>query len=195
VTKRQRLAILAAPVLTVTMLPVYWLAADLLGREWGWYAGFLVYWPVWCVGLPLALLGWSEARDLLRAGPMSPLSWVLVTLPPVMAAVGRLAGAEGPDRPLLWAAMALVNGALEEMLWRGMYVRLFPGRLRWALAWPTVWFALWHLAPGSVAMGSDVWVLIGGAAVLGAALGWVAVRSRSIRWTVVSHMLAGLAQL
>ncbi len=106
---------------------------------------------------------------------------------------------EGGQRAGSWelpalVAMALVNGTLEEVLWRGVYPALFPRSPGWGYLWPTLWFALWHAAPGSVAEG-PAWQLVAGAALFGAALGWVAWRTRSIRWTVLSHVLAGLVSV
>jgi len=45
--RKQLIAIGALPVLTVTMLGVYRLLLRRLGPKRAWYAGFLVYWPVW----------------------------------------------------------------------------------------------------------------------------------------------------
>jgi membrane protease YdiL (CAAX protease family) len=89
---------------------------------------------------------------------------------------------------------AVMNGVLEEVLWRGLPVALFPGSCRWAVLWPAVWFGAWHLAPGRVALGERAWVLAVGAAALGRGLGLVAWATRSIRWTVLSHTLAGVVQ-
>jgi len=84
--------------------------------------------------------------------------------------------------------------AFEEVLWRGVYSVHFADSVRWGVAWPTLWFALWHFAPGWVALGSRAWVLVAGAAVFGLTMSWVAYKTRSIRWTIASHFLAGVVQ-
>jgi hypothetical protein len=49
----------------------------------------------------------------------------------------------------------LVMGTLEEVLWRGVYLELFPRSARWGVVWPSVFFALWHFAPDSAAIAPD----------------------------------------
>ena len=48
---------------------------------------------------------------------------------------------------LLALPLATVNGICEELLWRGLYVRAFPGNFWLAILFPAAAFALWHLAP------------------------------------------------
>jgi uncharacterized protein len=38
----------------------------------------------------------------------------------------------------------------EEVLWRGVYMCLFPGQIWLNLVYPSLMFGLWHLAPQSV---------------------------------------------
>ncbi len=51
---------------------------------------------------------------------------------------------------VLSAALAVVNGSLQEVLWRGTYLTMFPGQLWLAVLYPTTGFALWHFAPQSI---------------------------------------------
>jgi len=193
-TLKQRAAIGAAPAVLLTMAPVFQLTGNWLGREAGWYAGFPVYWIVWCIVFPLSTVGWSGIRETLRSRHMSTTDWSLVTLPPMMALFARLGLGVRPHLVLPWLGMSLLNGVLEEVFWRGMYTLLFPNSVRWAVLWPTLWFAVWHFAPGRLSMGDRVMVLVVGAAVFGVCMAWVARRTRSIRWTIVSHVMAGVVQ-
>ncbi len=43
--RKQKIAIVALPVLTIMMIDVYKAAKYLLGAELAWYTGFWVYWP------------------------------------------------------------------------------------------------------------------------------------------------------
>ncbi len=63
-----------------------------------------------------------------------------------------------------------MNSFWEEALWRGVYITLFPDNRWWSMVWPTVWFALWHYAPGSISPLADVRTLMMGAGVLGGEL-------------------------
>lgn len=57
--------------------------------------------------------------------------------------------------------IATVNAMLEEVLWRGVYIHLFPDRLSLGWLYPAVMFALWHVSPTSV-LGSTA-VMVAGA--------------------------------
>jgi membrane protease YdiL (CAAX protease family) len=193
VSRRQWIAVVALPVLAVSMLGVFRLLGWLLGPEVGWYVGFWVYWPVWCVLFPWWMLGWRRIRELFRRRRLGAVGWALTLGPPAIALIGAL-GVEHEQRGawavLAWVFMALANGTFEELLWRGVYLSLFPGKLGWGLTWPTVWFALWHFGPGGLHPG--VGTLVAGAAVLGALMGWLAMRTGSIRYCVLAHTLCGL---
>jgi membrane protease YdiL (CAAX protease family) len=188
---------LALPVLVVVMVGVYQAAVRLLGPETAWYAGFWVYWPVWCVLFPWCILRRRGLRELFEPRRLGALEWSLLILPPAITFIGRFVmdyGQPGLREVVMQVLMSFANGTLEEVLWRGTYVKLFPGDKLWGFAWPTAWFALWHSAPGSVSQFS-VWTLMAGAAVFGACWGWLALKTGSIRYSAISHTLAGLARV
>jgi uncharacterized protein len=166
----------------------------------GYLAGFIFYWVLWSLLLPLWLLGWDGLRDLFsdvrpRLGKPGWLGALLLFLP-IAGAASTVFVVKLPlvTLPILLgsAALALVNGTLEEVLWRGAYIRLFPGRLFLGYIYPTLGFAIWHLAPQSVhpiTMPGGVPAFIAGATFVGACWGWVAWRSGSIRWATLFHVL------
>ncbi len=68
----------------------------------------------------------------------------------------------------------------------------------WGISNPAAGFALWHLAPQSVVPSTypgGVYSFVGGAALWGLLWGWVAWRTRSIRWTTLSHALLDFSGL
>jgi membrane protease YdiL (CAAX protease family) len=90
------------------------------------------------------------------------------------------------------AALALINAVDEEVLWRGIYARVFPRQMVRGYLYPAVGFALWHLAPQSVhpsRMRGGTWSFLAGAFLIGLGHGWVAWRTGSIRWMVLPHLL------
>lgn len=195
-TSRKRQLVLSAPVLLVaTMIPVFQLSEAWFGPELGWYLGFLVYWPLWCVIFPLWAIGKAGIRSALQRKHTPPWAWMLLSAPPLIALLSRAVIGGTSDQPMVWILMTGVNGTLEEVLWRGVYATHFKDSLRWGVAWPTLWFAVWHVAPGWVALGSQAWMLVAGAAFFGLTMSWVAYKTASIRWTIASHVLAGLAQV
>jgi membrane protease YdiL (CAAX protease family) len=97
----------------------------------------------------------------------------------------------------LWASAGFVgtafaNGFFEEILWRGVYMELFPQKNFWRIVWPSLWFALWHYAPGSISTNNQLITLIIGAGFLGFYNSWVAKKTGTIWWSMVIHTTGGL---
>jgi membrane protease YdiL (CAAX protease family) len=198
--RRRRLALLAAPLVGATMAPAMGFAGRRLGPDRGYVAVFAVYWAGWCVAIPLALLGprrlWSVAT---RPGrDPSPLGLGALAVGPVGGMARGAAAARRGAEPRLMASAAAVgalNGALEELLWRGLYVELFAGDARRGCVWPAVWFAAWHVAPFRLHAPERPIAFIAGAALLGLAWGAVAQRTGAIRWTIAAHALTDAADV
>lgn len=194
---------LALPLLPLpTMAGVFALAARVLGAEAGYLLGFGFYWLFWCLFIPRRLLGKAEFATILRdraalftrANWLAALLWLAVTLAAVaMYAESFLAA------PLLLILLAVplatVNGFCEEILWRGLYVRLFPRNVWLAVLYPSVGFALWHLAPQAVFPAENVSGFVISTLFLGLAYGFIAYRSGSARWTAISHSISGILAL
>lgn len=195
---RQRRAIVAMPLLAASLTLLYRLLARRVGNRRTWYVGFLFYWLFWCLLFPLHLLGTNRVRRLFSGARPDRRSWAIITLPPALALLQRFFQ-EKPQRSRQERAAlmisALLNGTLEELLWRGLPLALFPDRPWWRAGWPTLWFALWHYAPGSVSPHTSTGGLMAGAGFLGAAYSVVVQQTGGIRWTALSHTLAGLAQV
>ena len=196
--RKQMLALAAPPTLTLTMIPVYRLLARWLGRKRAWYAGFMVYWLIWCIPFPLWAIGPRKLGELLKFQRLQKVEWFMLIISPTLAVLGRHT-LNKPQRSArektLLVFVTLMNSFWEEVLWRGVYVALFPDSRLWGAVWPTVWFALWHYAPGSVSPLADVRTLMIGAGVLGESLSWLSLNTQSIRTAALSHILGGLAQV
>ena len=174
-----------------------------LGSRAGYAVGLLFYWVVWCLVLPVSMVGIRGVGAMFSPSRQEPRlrEIVLLVLPPVI-------GFSTLFPLLLWIgsvrvyaaalAIAIVNGTLEEVLWRGLYLEVF-GRRWWAgVIYPAVAFGLWHAAPIgarwtlSIAVVS---VVVVAATLLGLSYGLVVRHTRSIRWTVLSHILMNFAGL
>jgi membrane protease YdiL (CAAX protease family) len=182
----------------------------LLKRRYGarkaYLGGFIFYWAFWCLVIPLILLGPQQVIRLFH--PVSqPFGqpWLLGLLcllgPPLVSLAfifpRQLAGAS--QRLLLISALlALVNGVLEELLWRGVYMTLFPDNPWLAIVYPAIGFAIWHFAPQSIypydGPGGRV-VLVAGAALLGLLWGWAAASTGVILYTALAHILVDFSAL
>lgn len=199
--------VLTPPFLLLTTYFAYRFLVGRLGPRRGYLAGFLFYWLAWCLLLPLVLLGPQGFLDLFRlegTGLGDPW-WLglIALLIPLALGYGYAFPRALRRRPgwsvlLVSAALALVNGTLEEVLWRGTYAAVFPNDWLLAILFPALGFGLWHLAPQSVhpntAPGGR-WSLVAVAAALGLLWGWVAYSGGSILWVVVSHILFDFAGL
>jgi hypothetical protein len=62
VSRKQKTAIIALPVLVLTMIGVYRVAIRLLPADLAWYIGFPFYWPLWCILYPRWILGGVDIR-------------------------------------------------------------------------------------------------------------------------------------
>lgn len=199
--------IMTPPVLLVTTYLAYNGFVALFGFRWGYFLGFLFKWVCWCLLIPVWLVGINGVRGMFRGthppvGRPAWLGWVLLALPLIVAygyAFPRLLPQATVTIVLLSAVIALVNGTLEEVLWRGTYMQVFPGQPIWAWIYPSLGFALWHIAPQSVTGGvgtpggTAAFVTVAG--LFGLGWGWVAYRTDSIRWPVASHVLLDFAGL
>jgi CAAX protease family protein len=199
-TPARRSLLFVPPLVLLLVFDAFRGGATVFGVRWGYISGFLFYWAIWGLGFPLWVLGPSGVRALLlrppRRGSVSPIiALPLLAGPPIigflfvfpMALPSLSAGTL-----VAFAIVAAVNGTLEEIVWRGLYATTFPRRRLAGFVIPAIWFALLQLAPLSAYPGRTLGaaaLVVGGAFAVGLAYGWIAWRTGSIRWTIMSHVL------
>jgi membrane protease YdiL (CAAX protease family) len=195
---RRRLVALSLPlVVPIAMRATFAATRNRFGAGRGYVAGFGIYWAS-CAALTAGLVGPKRARALFRARQPHPgrpalLDAVLLLWPPGGAIATRFLPARSAANPATLAtigAVAVANATLEEALWRGVYISLWPDNPVLGWLWPAFGFGAWHVAPQVIhpsSMGSPAYVTA--ATVLGLSWGWVAYRSGSLRWVAVSHVL------
>lgn len=99
---------------------------------------------------------------------------------------------------MLAAAIALINGPLEETAWRGGFMIEFRDRPRLGFVLGWVLYTAWHIP---LALSHNLtfeggWLaLVGGAAVLGLLWNWIAWRTGSVFWTAIAHVLTNILTL
>lgn len=184
------------------MVGVFALASRWLGAEAGYLLGFGFYWLFWCLLVPRILLEKTEFAAILhdraplfgRANWIVSLLWLVVMLVSVWMYAGDFLRA--PLALILLAApLATLNGFCEEILWRGLYVRLFPRNPWLGILYPSLGFALWHLAPQVVFPAENVIGFVIATFFLALPYGYIAYRTGSARWTAISHSLSGILAL
>lgn len=197
-TAKQWIAAIAPPVLIGVMVLAFRLLSGAIGRPFvAWSLGLALYWLTWCTVLPMALVGWRRIRELVRPTPLRGSGVALFFVPLVGAALYRLVPGIGYEKRGLWmmalyASSAFGNGFFEELLWRGVYLHLFPDRILLRMVWPTLGFALWHYAPSVASANENVWGLIIGAGALGFVLSLLARQTNSLWWPIAAHTIGGL---
>jgi membrane protease YdiL (CAAX protease family) len=176
------------------------------GFKCGYLGGFLFYWVVWCLLLPWWVLGTDGILQLFREGSSrfgqpAAVGVILLVLPCLLGygyAFPRAIGQADILIVVLSAALALTNGTLEELLWRGTYLKAFSGNWLLGYVYPSLGFAVWHFAPQDVApnrASGGRLSFVAAAGVVGLMWGWVARGSGSILWPAISHVLSDFSGL
>jgi len=198
---KQKIAIIAPLVLLVVMVPIFQgLSRAFGGSVIGWYLGLVVYWLIWCIAFPLWIIGKESIKTLIRPEKLTLKIFLLVLFPVVMASLYKLTLGMGYEKQALWTFLLLLttpfgNGFFEEILWRGVYMKLFPENILLRIIWPSIGFALWHVAPGSVSSNTNVIGLVVGSGLMGFYLSFLAKKTKTIWWGVVAHTLGGLIMI
>ena len=195
---KQKIAILLSPILFVVMFAVYQGFAAILGSNIGWYAGFAIYWPLFCVAIPFLLVGSGRIIERYKMIKIDPKYLLVYLFPVFMTLIGGLFMSTAERNVIgfvMWVGMSVGNGVFEEILWRGTYPILFPDSKIFGFAWPAIWFSIWHFAPGSLSQNFQPIVLVSGALMLGIFFGWGAFKTKSLFWASVGHTFSGLTQV
>lgn len=193
-------------ILPFLLLPItFWafnFLSNWLGKERGYLLGFLFYWTVWCLFVPLLILGTQDFLSLfVDVTPLLSLPnwlvavlWAFITLVTILIYHRDFLRA---SRTLILIAIpaATINGICEEVLWRGLYVRIFPENFWLAILFPSIGFAFWHLVPLSIFSVENKWSFVLSTFLLGLAYGFIAYSTGSAKWTAVSHILSGILAL
>lgn len=197
---KQLLALATPARVYPSMRVVFGLTAARLGRRRGYLAGFVLYWVGWCVSVPLWLLGRQRAVALFRARPADASGvrrrdLLAVAVPPLLGfsvAFPRQIRQAGVVDVAGSALLAIVNATGEELLWRGVYLTLYPDAPLLNALYPSLGFAAWHYAPQSIFPNTRPGgrtSLVVTAGLVGGVYVRVAQRAGSLRWTTLSHLL------
>lgn len=194
---KQIISVISPLVIIGMMYPIFQFLGNQLGNSIGWYLGLWIYWIIWGGIFPWIMIGKDSIIRLIRPQKLTLKLSIMVIFPVLMAAIFRFSTGMEYDKPTLWFLFILIstnlgNGFFEEVLWRGMYLELFPERVIFRIFWSTIWFALWHYAPGSIsATGNPIGLMIG-SGMMGFYFALLAHNTKTIWWTMIAHALGGL---
>lgn len=182
------------------MIPIFRLLTGIFEERIGWYLGLAIYWLTWGGVFPYLMLGPERLRRIIRPQKLTFQIFLLVLFPLVMASLYQLIPGMDYQKPGLLITLLLLstpfgNGFFEELLWRGVYMELFPDNILFRIVWPSIFFALWHYAPVSVSSGGNVVAMIIGSGLFGFYLSFLANKTGTIWWSIVAHILGGLIMI
>jgi membrane protease YdiL (CAAX protease family) len=201
VLNRGQLAlVLHALVLIAALLVIVPALTQALGGPLGYLLSLAIYWLGFC--LPVIMLHtWKRHDGRLFSERLAWRDWWIPLL--LLAQVGLIGVAAFFSNTthlttrgaMLAAAIAIINGPLEEMAWRGGFMVRFADRRRLGFWLGWVLFTAWHvplaLSQGIVFDGG--WInLVGGAAALGLLWSWIAWRTGSVFWVCIAHVLTNV---
>jgi len=197
--KKQKIAIVTPPILIAFMYPIFHLLAGAFVDRIAWYLGLIIYWLIWGTAFPLFIIGKENIRTLIRPQKPNKKVLLLVAIPVLGAIAARFVPGMGYEKESVWILLLLIstpfgNGFFEEVLWRGIYFKLFPNNILYGMIWPSIWFAIWHYAPGSVLSGNVAGLMIG-AGVMGLYLSYLTKKTNTLWWSIVTHFLGGIIMI
>lgn len=67
-TPKQQIMLVTPVLLPLSMYVIFQALVGRFGSPFGYYGAMFVYWIVWCLVLPIYILGWRGVLDLFREG-------------------------------------------------------------------------------------------------------------------------------
>jgi len=193
-------------VLLVTTAIAFIFFSKFCGKKRGYFLGFLLYWSVWCLLVPIALITPEGLKQLfsLEWDNFHQHKWtnILCLLVPLLFAYAyafpKSSQSATKQIVVLSLILAIVNATSEEVLWRGLYLKLFGSNKTIYILYSSIGFAIWHFAPQTVFRnrepGGQV-SFVAFAFVFGLFYAVVAFNTRSILLTTISHVLLDFSGL
>ena len=191
---------------SLLMLPITYLwiqfTTSSFGTKWGYVTGLAGYW-VYC----LAIVGLvtSGNMDTIKSlwrnsGNGKYAKWIsLAAFIPVLGLffvsflpnAAKLTLSTG----FLLLVIVLLNGTIEELYWRGMYLLEYPDNTRIGFIFSWLLFGAWHISlwfAKGIIYKDGFLALVGGAYGLGLLWTWVARSNGNLKAVIPSHILVNL---
>lgn len=170
------------------------------GNKQGYLTAMIFYWVLCCV-IPFILLVSKHNRKLLvRIKRLNWWQFILLLVPVLLAILyGPFKTRIAISSPLIIGLSflyAVVNAFSEELLWRGLYFDHHQGNFFYAVIVPSIWFGIWHYAPLSIQTSSsgNLYFIL---SAIGLGVCWATVTwfTRSVFWSIISHILVDFSGL
>jgi uncharacterized protein len=193
-------------VSSLLMLPLTFawiqLTTTILGPKWGYVTGLAGYW-IYCLVIAWLVSGgdlktiqsiWDGQRDEKYAKWIAPMAFVPVLGLFFVSFLPNIAQLTASTIALL-VIVAALNGLVEELYWRGLYLLEFPANAGIGLVLSWLLFGAWHISlwfAKGVVYKDGFLALVGGAYMLGLIWTLVARSNGNLRSVVPSHILVNL---
>ena len=173
-----------------------------LGAKWGYVTGLAGYW-VYCLLTAWLVSGgdlnyfknmWNKQQHgkyvkwISLAAFIPVLGLFFVSFLPNVAQLTLSTG-------ILLVSVVVLNGSVEELYWRGLYLLEYPDNFLLGFILPWIFFGAWHISlwfARGVLYKDGFLALVGGAYMLGLIWTWVARSKGNLRAVVPSHILVNL---
>lgn len=199
---KKRFLIISSILLLPFTYVLFQLTTAYLGPKWGYVSGFAGYWA-YCLATALLVSGadMTYFQRMWNGQPgRSTTKWLsLLAFVPVFGVffVSFLPNAAALTLPtgILLVIVVLLNGSIEELYWRGLYLLEYPDNTRIGFLFSWVLFGAWHISlwfARGVIYEDGFLALVGGAYGLGLIWTWVARTNGNLRAVVPSHILVNL---
>lgn len=195
----QKTLLVLSPVVVMVLIYLFPTLTHVFDRTRGLIIAFVLYWVGICFVMGLVFtrpvrFGKLYARPA-GFGTADYIVLLLLTCLPVLLVfmisfLPNMTGAT-PKLLALAALLALINGTLEELFWRGAFISQFLHSFRFAVLYPLVLFTAWHISLGLIKGASfhgGIFALLAGAAIMGLLWGWLTWKTKSIYLSTLSHI-------
>jgi membrane protease YdiL (CAAX protease family) len=188
---------------SLLMLPftfgLFQLTTSYFGPKWGYVSGFAGYWA-YCLLTALLVSGFDMNYFKRMWNEQSKNKWLsLLAFVPVFGVFVVSFLPTASQLTLSTAGLLLIfvllNGSIEELYWRGLYLLEYPDNARIGFIFSWLLFGVWHVslwfARGVIYTDGFI-ALVGGAYGLGLIWTWVARTNKNLRAVVPAHILVNL---
>ena len=149
------------------------------------------------------IIGKDNIKRLIH--PQKPSKKVLLLISvPLLGALGTrlFVPGMGYEKESVWILLLLIsttlgNGFFEEVLWRGVYMTLFPNRVFFRMILPSICFGVWHYVPGSI-FHDNITGMIGlmtGSMMMGLVLSYMTKKTNTLWWSILAHFAGGIIMI
>ncbi len=191
----------AAVISPIAIIVIGFVCASLFSqimREWAFIPLALIYWGV-TFAIYNIYLGKASIAGLFAKPERSvlwPILCMAAALIPLPIFILNLKLIASPAVIVLWLVFAVVNPFFEELYWRGFLLAALPFPQWLAAIYSTLLFTASHpLMWGVFSIANRSWMTWASLLVMGAVWSATRLKTKSLRWCVISHFIVDVFNL